>query len=501
MAANSLRMATTSTSKSDKYLHWLPWLFTLSFVLITFLPRSVDDTMFMDGVTYAAISRNMSEGIGSFWRPFFANSFWLPYDNAGFFSGHPPLQFGLQALLFRVVGDTPAVENGYNLLILIGYILLIVQLWRKFLGPENEYLSLGWLPVLCWYGMVTVWYSIPNNFLDSTMGLFCLVSCYCQLAFLKEEKFSVRSYLWPFWGGIAVGLAFLTKGPVGLYPLAFSMIYAIFYPSRDLKKAWKASGIMVITLTAGGAAVLVSSPAREFMATYFNGQVLLALLQKRERTGTGWAAHFTLVIELMRNLYPHFFALAAVYALAFGLKLKITYDNVISKNSRIIAVVAFSGIAPMLVSVKQYPHYLLPALPFVALLIALLLVQRVHSLMFLKKEAAIALLCLGTLGSWGATAKKLTVIQPDVMVSNAKKLGALVPEASTIGICHDLYQHADIHANFQRYHHLSLTTQVDSARYVFADSACLPQFDLRRDSLVPLAGKYFLVIRKTGRAK
>ncbi len=501
MAANSLRMTTLSTSKSDKHLHWLPWLFTLSFILITFLPRSVDDTMFMDGVTYAAISRNMSEGIGSFWRPFFAHSFWLPYDNAAFFSGHPPLQFGLQALLFKLMGDTPTVENLYNLLVLIGHILMIVQLWRKLLGPDSEYLALGWLPVLCWYGMVTVWYSIPNNFLDSTMGLFCLVSCYCQLAFMKEEKLSVRSFLWPFLAGVAVLLAFLTKGPVGLYPLAFSVIYAIFYPFGNFQKAWKATGIMAITLATGFAVLLASASAREFMATYLNGQVLLALMQKRERTGTGWAAHFTLVTELVRNLYPHFFALAAAYVLSFCLKLKVTHDNAISKNSRLIALVAFSGIAPMLVSVKQYPHYLLPALPFVALLFALLLAQRTHGLMFLKRQITIALLCLGTLGCWVATAKKLTSIQPDVMVANAKRLTSLVPKASTIGICHDLFQHADIHANFQRYHHLSLTTQIDSARYVFADSACLPQFDLRRDSLVPLTGQYFLVIRKRSPAK
>jgi hypothetical protein len=97
--------------------------------------------MFMDGVKYAAISRNMAEGIGSFWRPFFAHSFWLPYDNGPYFSGHPPLQFGLQALLFRLLGDTPVVENVYNLLILTTHIGLIAGIWKQLLPVSIDRLQ------------------------------------------------------------------------------------------------------------------------------------------------------------------------------------------------------------------------------------------------------------------------------------------------------------------------------------------------------------------------
>lgn len=490
-------MTNLSPGKKENYPWWLPWLFTLSFILITFLPRSIDDTMFMDGLTYAAIARNMSEGIGSFWRPFFAHSFWLPYDNDDYFSGHPPLQFGLQSLLFRLFGDTPAVENGYNLLILTGYIFLIVRIWRKLLGPANEFRGFGWLPVLCWYGIVTVYYSIPNNFLDSTMGLFCLASCYFQLLFLKGESDFNKSAFWLVTAGICIVLAILTKGPVGLYPLALPVIYAFSTPSFSFSKAVWPTIIMLAVVAEGVAGTLAYGPAREFMTTYFNGQVVQALLQKREKAGTGWVAHFTLLAELLRNLIPHLLALAILYGLAYGLKWKITREKLITENTQLTALVAAAGIVPMLVSIKQYPHYLLPALPFVALFVAFLLVQRVSLVMGRNKQLTIIALGIGALVCWGATLRKLTDIPPDVHVSNAKRLRTLVPSASTIGICHDLFQHADIHASFQRYHHLSLTTQTDSVRYVLADSTCLPQFDLKRDSLVTLNGGFFLVIRKS----
>jgi len=451
--------------------------------------------MFMDGVTYAAIARNMSEGIGSFWRPFFAHSFWLPYDNGDYFSGHPPLQFGLQSLLFRIFGDTPAVENGYNLLILLGYILLIVKIWQKLLGPASSFRAFSWLPVLCWYGFVIVYYSIPNNFLDSTMGLFCLASCYFQLIFLKENSVHKSTALWPPLAGICIVLAFLTKGPVGLYPLAFSAIYAVSTHSFPFSKAFRPTLVMLAAIAVSIACILAYPPAREFMTTYFNGQVVQALLQKREKAGNGWSAHFTLLAELLTNLYPHLISIIALYALSFGLKWKISGEKAFSENILLTGWVAASAIIPMLVSIKQYPHYLLPALPFVALLFAILLVQRIAFIMAHKKQLITIALSIGVLVCWGATFRKLATIPPDVHSANAKQLRTLVPSATTIGICHDLFQRADIHANFQRYHHLSLSTGIDSLKYVLADSACLPQFDLGRDSVVPLHGGYLLVIQ------
>lgn len=485
----------SSFGKREYHPWWLPWLFTLSFILITFLPRSIDDTMFMDGVTYAAIARNMAQGIGSFWRPFFAHSFWLPYDNGDYFSGHPPLQFGLQSLLFSVFGDTPAVENGYNLLVLIGYIILITRIWQKLVGPNSEFRTFGWLPVLCWYGIAIVYYSIPNNFLDSTMGLFCLASCYFQLIYLKKEIDRKSTVAWPLLAGVCLVLAFLTKGPVGLYPLAFSGIYAISAHSARFSNAFRPTIIMLVIIILSIAGILAYTPARKFMTNYFYGQVMQALLQKREKAGTGWIAHLTLVSELLRSLYPHFIACAALHGLSFGLKWKISPSKMISENTVLTLLVAASGIIPMLVSIKQYPHYLLPALPFVALFFAFLLVQRFALLMAWEKQLTIIGLSIATLACWGATFQKLTTIQPDIYSANAKQLRTLVPSASTIGVCHDLFQRADIHANLQRYHRLSLTTQIDSVHYVLGDSTCLPQFDSTHDSLVALNGGYFLVIR------
>ncbi|MCE6990750.1 glycosyltransferase family 39 protein [Dyadobacter sp. CY323] len=485
-------------NSSDRLIRLLSWTFTLSFVLITFLPRSLDDTMFMDGVTYASISRNMSLGIGSFWRPYFAESFWLPYDNASYFSGHPPLMFGLQSLLFRMMGDTTAVENVYDLLILICSILLIVKIWNKLFAENPAFKSFSWLAILCWYGMTIVYYSMPNNFLDSTMGVFCLLSCYFQLIFLEETDPGFKKYIWAVAAGLFVLCAFLTKGPVGLFPLAFSVLYAFtFLSGASFFSAIKAAAVVTGTFLVCLAAVLTFKPAYEFMSTYFQGQVIQAVFQKREQTGVGLAGHFQLMKDLFRNVYPHLFALIGLNLIALLYRLKLAMSSEVLRITLFSGIVGLSGILPMLVSIKQYPHYLLPALPFIAFFAAGLLVEKVRALMSLKPTYATIALVIATLVSWGVTVKKMNSPEKNVFASNAREMRHYVAKSSTIGVCHDLYHNADIHSNFQRYHFLSLTTNIDSVKYILANTDCLPQFDPKKCAFVDLDGGFALVIRNT----
>ena len=60
-------------------------------VLLVFMALSNElwsDGMFLDGVYYATISKNLSNGLGSFW--------FLPsIASSDVFHGHPPLAMGL----------------------------------------------------------------------------------------------------------------------------------------------------------------------------------------------------------------------------------------------------------------------------------------------------------------------------------------------------------------------------------------------------------------------
>src|SRR6218665_3626225 len=90
---------------THKYL----WFITIAVFTLLLLPPLLQDGMFLDGVTYASIARNLAEGRGS--------AFTLHYTQTLYpkFYEHPQLQFILQSLLFRVMGDSIFVERLYTL--------------------------------------------------------------------------------------------------------------------------------------------------------------------------------------------------------------------------------------------------------------------------------------------------------------------------------------------------------------------------------------------------
>ena len=61
-----------------------------------------------DGVEYAAVTRNMAPGWGTFWAPYLSETFFKVHHE------HPPLVYWIQSLFFRLLGDTPYLEGIYG---------------------------------------------------------------------------------------------------------------------------------------------------------------------------------------------------------------------------------------------------------------------------------------------------------------------------------------------------------------------------------------------------
>ena len=70
-------------------------LLTLAALAAALVPRLAQRGMFVDGVTYAAIARNLAEGRGTFWSPHYTATLY------SIFHEHPPLGLWLESLWFR----------------------------------------------------------------------------------------------------------------------------------------------------------------------------------------------------------------------------------------------------------------------------------------------------------------------------------------------------------------------------------------------------------------
>ena len=153
---------------------------TLSIFLILTGSSLFSDGMFMDGLYYATISRNLAFGIGEFWQPIFT-----PTDSV--FWGHPPLAFGLQSLGFKIFGDSIYVERFYSFFTFIFSGFIIYLIWKEVSKKELHHLF--WIPLLLWTLVPLVPWAAANNILENTMAIFIYLAV---LFILKSTSVALR---------------------------------------------------------------------------------------------------------------------------------------------------------------------------------------------------------------------------------------------------------------------------------------------------------------------
>jgi len=93
-------------------------------VAAALLPRLAHRGMFLDGLTYASIARNLAEGRGRFWEPSYTATIYPVFHE------HPPLGFWLESLYFRAFGDHWWVERLYCATAAVAIALLVARIWR-----------------------------------------------------------------------------------------------------------------------------------------------------------------------------------------------------------------------------------------------------------------------------------------------------------------------------------------------------------------------------------
>ena len=154
-------------AKLDNRIYYL-LVFSIFFVLIS--PYLLSKGMFLDGVFYATISRNLAEGVGTYFN--------LRYTNT--FMSHPPLVFWIESFLFRIFGDKIYVERFYSVSTYLISGVLIVWLWKIINDDKNK--QLAFLPLVFFVAFPLITWGAVNNVLENTMMIFDLLAVECELA-------------------------------------------------------------------------------------------------------------------------------------------------------------------------------------------------------------------------------------------------------------------------------------------------------------------------------
>jgi 4-amino-4-deoxy-L-arabinose transferase-like glycosyltransferase len=404
--------------------------------------------MFVDGVTYASIARNLAEGQGSFWSPFYTSTIYPQFHE------HAPLGFWLQSLWFRVLGDHLFVERAYSTAAALATAFVMAWIWRLLnrhddaSSPAAVAARFDWLPILLWIAVPVVSWSIVGNLLETSVAVFTAAAVAAAIAAAYAERMDAAA-CWGALSGASIVAATLTKGPAGLFPLVAPVV---FWRISGRHRGWASAAGQWATVLLG-AVVLWSLPiARASLTQYVEQQVIPALGGQREVS----ASSLTIVTQLIQ-------AVLAPIIVAGGLVIVAARRFVAPSRQQRSEAASFlllglAGTLPIAMSAKQAGHYLVPAVPFFALAAARVVAPTlavVADRMAVRRTvvdlltAAIVLVTIGAAFTPAVGRDRARLADLDALESS-------IPRGETVGICLASNDDWGLHAWFERRFRVSL---------------------------------------------
>lgn len=340
--------------------------FALGIISILTLPKLFSRGMFMDGTIYSAISINLSEGVGSFWKPFYNGL------NAHTFYEHPPLFFWIQAFWFKIIGNHHFTERLFDFFILLITSVLLYKVAQQYISK-----SLSVLSVLLFILIPKVIWTYDNNMMETILPPLTLG------AFLILSKRTIANKWWQLPLVAIITICFmLVKGPVALGILALPLT---FIKNTKLINVLKDFLLLVGFTAIFGMILFQYEPAFTNFATYLDQQVLSSINGNRPSEYT--TNHFKIITGLLEQLILPFVLIAVIL---------IATRKKPTTNAKLLPLL-LAGLLfslPFSLFKKQHIYYLIPAFPFFAILIASIASLSINKIESLIKKIGLTVIKL-----------------------------------------------------------------------------------------------------------
>jgi len=457
------------------------WLFTGLFLAAMFLPRLVTIGMFGDGLLYSSLARNLAEGRGQIWAPFFSTGYWIDFASGNPYFENPPLMIWLQAGFFRLLGDPWWVEKLYAFLLFILNAWLIARVWEIPLRGSVFQEKYGWFPLFFWYFIPSVIWGNPNNLMDNNLLTFCLLALYFALngAFFRE-----KTWLNLTLAGVFIYLGFMTKGPVALYPLAAPFLLTVIFEKANWKRGFLQS--TWVGIVAGGLFLLMLAlipEARVYFENYWEKRLGVVISGTREDAALAGWARLKIFVILAKELAG---LAALMLVLFFALRREKSQTPapdsslLARKTSLLFLLLGFCGTLPLIASARQSGMYIIPSLPMFALAAGYFCLPVLHDRLASPGEkttrflnglrifsfAGAAVLAVYLVFIFGKPAREKALQEAIPFIQKT------IPKGEKVAVCERLMSDLHAHAYLQRFHHLELTRDFASARYALTEQRC-----------------------------
>jgi 4-amino-4-deoxy-L-arabinose transferase-like glycosyltransferase len=429
----------------------LPFYLLASGVYLMIVFKDIfSNGMFLDGLIYSTVSRNMAEGLGTFWNPHFTST--LLSDS----HEHPPLAFGIQSIFFTILGQSRYVDRLYSVLTVVisGYIIL--NIWKT-LGNKN-----GWFPLLIWLVTPTVFWASYNNLLENTLTIFTSLSI---LFYLKNINGKKPGFL--ILSGFMLSLGFLTKGFVAFFPWTFPFLLWLFLNDKSFGRMVTDSILIVFfTVSPIILLILLFPTAAISLHNYVDNQVINSI-----KNIVTVNSRFDILIRLINELAP--VVCLSVLILIHGRirKSKVVIEKKNLKQAMAFAALGLTGVLPIMISMKQSGFYILPTYPFFSIAAGILMYPYISSVLskidyeskgfIFFKWIGYGIFILGMIMSILYSdhySRDKNLIKDTYAVSDS------IPGGITININPDMYEEWSLHGYFARFGNISLDPDLSNKR-------------------------------------
>jgi len=404
--------------------------------------------MFTDGVLYAAVAHNMAKGLGSFWYPHFDN---VMYP---FFHQQPPLTFAIEALFYKLFGDSLYVERFYSFLTLIISAWLISILWRTICADKLEIKKMSWLPIVLWIIIPVCSWSYANNLEENTMGIFSLLSVLFIYKGLQRNKLLLL-----FAGGLFCSLAFLCKGFPGMFAISLPFFYWLVIRNNSFIKMVLQSIIVLSSISVFFGFILINKVALNSLQAYLHDRVINSILHVATESNRLYLLFKLLFVELL----PVYALTGIIIALLKRKSLFVVNDFKKNKGAFLFLLLGLSASIPLIITKEQREFYLVTSFPYFAIAFSIVvcnglfeLVQRISVnskgfKVFKVLSGALLITSIGysvfMIGATGRDKEKLH----DIYV-----MGKVIPEGITAGTFPETWDDWSLHNYLIRYYNISL---------------------------------------------
>ncbi len=346
-----------NTIKTEKQ-HLPFFILTLAIFVLIFGYQLLTKGLFGDSIFYSAMAQNLSNEIGTAWH--LTNS---GHPVLGEFYGHPPLAIWMFSYFIHLLQEAFWAERLFSILNLSFILWGMSKIW-KLSNPNSAPWSTWWVWI-CWIIIpINIW-SFQQYMLENTMTVFIVWSVYFGLLASQQQKHKLGISLM----GLFIFLATLSKGPVGLFPLVFFLLYWLVFRSISFSKGLFLTSLILGTLLLSYVFLFLVEPESfAYFEQYYQRQLINSI--------NGAAAENTFQ-ERLYVLEWLFLEPLALWIIAFlSLSFYTFKKNFISpvstskKWALLFLLLGLAGTVPIMISAKQGRFYIIPAMPFIALAIA-----------------------------------------------------------------------------------------------------------------------------------